>query len=165
MEARFDASSTAAVQDFMEEAGFPIPEANTDAVNMSEPASALPEPDQKRIDLFFKPRATTDSDEDVEHDWEYHATWRRDAAGAPQISRCITPSDDVTVEGSNATWANSVLAQMITGPPPIAGPTAELSAEAIQMRGYLRVLTPEISPPVQRHNGRALQARVQPTRS
>ena len=169
MEARFDASSTAAVQDFMEDSGFPIPESGTDmTIGGAWLCGGSPKPPQvptapaekqKRIELFFQPRTTTDSDEAVEHDWVNYASWQRDAAGASQQQRCFTPLDDVTVDGSNSTWANSLLAKLIMGLPPTS-PDAELSSEAQEMRDHS-----EISILVQRSNGKALQARVQPTKS
>jgi hypothetical protein len=169
MDARFDASSTAAIQDFMEDAGFPIPESGTDTTiggawlcgGSPKPPQVptAPAEKQKRIELFFQPRTTTDSDEAVEHDWVNYASWQRDAAGASQQQRCFTPLDDVTVDGSNSTWANSLLAKLIMGLPPTS-PDAELSSEAQEMRDHS-----EISILVQRSNGKALQARVQPTKS
>ena len=88
MDARFDASSTAAKQDFMEDAGFPIPESGTDTTiggawlcgGSPKPPQVptAPAEKQKRIELFFQPRTTTDSDEAVEHDWVNYASWQRD---------------------------------------------------------------------------------------
>ena len=173
MEDRFDASSTISVQNFMEDAGFQIPEAVLDQEHTSEQAQQQRHvAGQHKIDNFFKHRVLSESDDEAEHDWEYHASWTRDTEATTQQSRCITPADDDSTDVSNSSWVNSVLAKMITGRGDRSNPLAELSPAAQEMRAHaetvlndLSLSNAEISLPVQRRNGAALQDRMQPTRS
>jgi hypothetical protein len=162
MEPRFDASTTVAVQNFMEDAGFPIPEssndndsrATSDADRYDEKNSA-----QRKIQQFFQPRPTEESDDEApEYDWKYHAQWSS-TSGQDQQPVCLTPDDEYWPTVAGSPWEQSVLAKMITGPRPIAQP-ADLSNNAQSMRDM-----PELFPPVQPSNGQALHARVQPDRS
>jgi hypothetical protein len=162
MEPRFDASTTASVQNFMEDACFPIPEssndkdsrATADADSRSEQNSA-----QRKIQQFFQPRPTAESDDEApEYDWKYHAQWSS-TSGQDQQPVCLTPDDEYWPSVASSPWEHSVLAKMITGPRPIAQP-ADLSDTAQSMRDM-----PELLLPVQPSNGQALHARVQPARS
>jgi hypothetical protein len=165
MEPRFDASTTVAVQDFMEDAGFPIPESSTDKDFMdTAEAESLNESNstQRKIQQFFQPRPTVESDDEApEHDWKYYAQWNS-SSGQDQQPVCLTPDDEYWPSTASSPWEQSVLAKMITGPRPSAEDTDHHDC----LHQALRMLDrSELSPPVQPGNGQALQDRVQPARS
>ena len=125
MEPRFDASTTVAVQNFMEDTGFPIPESSknsmaTDEVDAYGRCEDLRESNspQRKIQQFFQPRSSAESDDDApEYDWKYYATWSS-TSEKDQQPVCLTPDDDTAPEIAGSPWEQSVLAKLITGPRP-----------------------------------------------